>query len=437
MAGISEKAQGIRVKEDALPFPEKSQRKRKSKFTGRPLRPTGELGHRYNSLPTPAHPTPSASSMRQRMQSALVRQGQTVRSVGSTVRNIRRSVQAGSHAVRSLIAAGGAGVAVIVVLIVVLFGAMLSLTVGDNAEALLPVSDEVRAYEPTIRLYAAQYGIPEYVDLIMAVMMQESGGRGLDPMQAAEGSYNTRYPHVPNGITDPDYSIQCGIQELRDSLNRAGVQSPVDMDHIRLALQGYNFGPGYVSWAVSHYGGYSLANAAEYSDMQAARLGWARYGDKEYVPHVLRYYPFGRVPTGFGNGAIVEIALSQEGNDGTIYWSWFGHTSRVAWCSEFASWCASQAGLIDAGLAPCVSVCTDGVAWFQERGRFVDASFVPSTGHFIYFDWNGDRRADHVGIVESVSGGRVYTVEGNSGDRVRRNSYSLTSASILGYGIVG
>lgn len=55
----------------------------------------------------------------------------------------------------------------------------------------------------SIQKYAKEYGIPEYVELIKAVMMQESGGRGLDPMQAAEGSFNTRYPHEPNGIKRP------------------------------------------------------------------------------------------------------------------------------------------------------------------------------------------------------------------------------------------
>ncbi|EKC70742.1 hypothetical protein OBE_03737, partial [human gut metagenome] len=45
------------------------------------------------------------------------------------------------------------------------------------------------------------YGIGEYVELIKAIMMQESGGRGLDPMQCSEGSFNTKYPKQPNGIT--------------------------------------------------------------------------------------------------------------------------------------------------------------------------------------------------------------------------------------------
>ena len=77
-------------------------------------------------------------------------------------------------------------------------------------------------------------------------------------------------------------------------MSTAGVTGPTDMEKIRLALQGYNYGPGYISWAVSHYGGYSKDNAAEFSDMMAAQYGWSGYGDKQYVQHVLRYYPLGR-----------------------------------------------------------------------------------------------------------------------------------------------
>ena len=51
------------------------------------------------------------------------------------------------------------------------------------------------------------------------------------------------------------------------------------MEHIKLALQGYNFGNGYISWAKTKYGGYSYANAVEFSTQQAQRLGWDSYGE--------------------------------------------------------------------------------------------------------------------------------------------------------------
>lgn len=75
------------------------------------------------------------------------------------------------------------------------------------------------------------------------------------------------------------------------------------------------------SMAQSNYEGYTAANAAEFSDMMAERMGWSSYGDKQYVPHVLRYYVFGRIPIGVGSQAIVQVALTQEGNSGDTYWS--------------------------------------------------------------------------------------------------------------------
>jgi len=202
------------------------------------------------------------------------------------------------------------------------------------------------------------------------------------------------------------------------------------MDNIKLTLQGYNYGNGYISWAKSNYGGYTYANAVEFSTMQAERLGWSNYGDTQYVSHVLRYYPFGRMSTGMGSQVIVEVAASQIGNvGGQPYWSWYGFDSL------FVSWYAEQCGYIETGIIPKFSLCSDGVAWFQQHGQWQDNSFTPSAGHIIFFDWEGDGETDHVGIVERVENGTVYTVEGNSGDACRQRSYPIGNSSIYGYGI--
>ena len=347
-----------------------------------------------------------------------------------------KAIIAGTKALISALIAGG-WIAVVIILIVVLLGCAVSLFGGGSgSNAYTPVSAEVEAYEPLIQKYAKQYGIPEYVELIKAVMMQESGGRGLDPMQAAEGSFNTRYPHEPNGIKDPEYSIQCGVQELKAALISAEVENPIDMEHIKLALQGYNFGNGYISWAKTNYGGYSYANAVEFSTMQAARLGWDSYGDTQYPAHVLRYYPYGRAFTSGGNQAIVEIALTQLGNEGgQPYWSWYGFDGRVEWCACFVSWCADQCGYIESGIIPKFAGCVDGANWFKGNGQWKDRSYEPSTGDIIFFDWEGDGETDHVGIVEKCENGVVYTVEGNSGDACRQKQYTVGSSSIYGYGV--
>ena len=347
-----------------------------------------------------------------------------------------KAIIAGTKALISALIAGG-WIAVVIILIVVLLGCAVSLFGGGSgSNAYTPVSAEVEAYEPLIQKYAKQYGIPEYVELIKAVMMQESGGRGLDPMQAAEGSFNTRYPHEPNGIKDPEYSIECGVQELKAALISAEVENPIDMEHIKLALQGYNFGNGYISWAKTNYGGYSYANAVEFSTMQASRLGWDSYGDTQYPAHVLRYYPYGRAFTSGGNQAIVEVALTQLGNEGgRPYWSWYGFEGRVEWCACFVSWCADQCGYIESGIIPKFAGCVDGANWFKGNGQWQDRNYEPQAGNIIFFDWEGDGETDHVGIVEKCENGVVYTVEGNSGDACRQNQYTVGSSSIYGYGV--
>ena len=381
----------------------------------------------------------SAKTAQKAAQAAKVTAKATAEATKATVRATIAAVKAiiaGTKALISALIAGG-WIAVVIILIVVLLGCAVSLFGGGSgSNAYTPVSAEVEAYEPFIQKYAKQYGIPEYVELIKAVMMQESGGRGLDPMQAAEGSFNTRYPHEPNGIKDPEYSIECGVQELKAALISAEVENPIDMEHIKFALQGYNFGNGYISWAKTNYGGYSYANAVEFSTMQASRLGWDSYGDTQYPAHVLRYYPYGRAFTSGGNQAIVEVALTQLGNEGgQPYWSWYGFEGRVEWCACFVSWCADQCGYIESGIIPKFAGCVDGANWFKGNGQWQDRNYEPQAGNIIFFDWEGDGETDHVGIVEKCENGVVYTVEGNSGDACRQNQYTVGSSSIYGYGV--
>ena len=69
------------------------------------------------------------------------------------------------------------------------------------------------------------------------------------------------------------------------------------------------------------------------------------------------------------------------------------------------------------------------LVWFREAGP----------GDLIFFDWDDEdegqnRAADHVGIVEKVDGGLIYTVEGNSGDSCQENRYAIGHYEIYGYG---
>lgn len=139
---------------------------------------------------------------------------------------------------------------------------------------------------------------------------------------------------------------------------------------------------------------------------------------------------------GTGDGEIVTIALSQLGNvGGQPYWSWYGFTSRVEWCACFVSWCANECGYLDAGVIPSFSLCSDGSDWFKARSQWQERDYEPCAGDIIFFDWGGDGVPDHVGIVEKTEGGTVYTVEGNSGDACRENSYPVGDTRIYGFGV--
>ena len=145
------------------------------------------------------------------------------------------------------------------------------------------------------------------------------------PVQSSECRFNEKYPRVHNGITDTDYSIKVGIQHLASCLNDSKVASSGDTEHISLALQGYNYGNGYISWANEHFGGYTRANAKVFSDEMKAKLKTNVYGDPDYVAHVLRYYHI-------GNNNIVEVAKSQVGTtSGSKYWTWYGFNKKVNW----------------------------------------------------------------------------------------------------------
>ena len=359
-------------------------------------------------------------------------------SAKATGRGLKAMAEAAAHAVKAAFAAlmaGGGAVLVVLILIVGIIGGAAFLGNSQSSEAL---SAEVLAHTPAIQKYASEFGIPEYVPAIQAIMMQESGGRGTNPMQASECPYNTQYPNTPGAIQDADYSIKVGIQYYADCVREAGCESPQDMDKLKLSWQGYNYGNGYISWALEKFGGYSEANALQFSQEQAAAHGWSGYGDPEYVPHVMRYYSGGGWFAGlFGNGQLVTIAKSQLGNEGgEKFWSWWGFTERQEWCACFVSWCADQAGLIQKEAVPKFSVCTDGVAWFQAKGKWQSGGSVPTPGTIIFFDWDHDGASDHVGIVESCDGTTVHTIEGNSGDAVKQNNYTVNSQSILGYGLV-
>lgn len=159
---------------------------------------------------------------------------------------------------------------------------------GGGSAKNVNLSADVIALMPQISAACQTHSIPEYAPLVAAVIMQESGGRaadvGGDVMQCAEGM------GLPVGTpVSVEESINFGTGIIARNLREAGATGPTDIPAISLALQGYNFGNGYISWALAR-GGYTKENAREFSEWQAGLHGWSGYGDIDYVDHVLRYY---------------------------------------------------------------------------------------------------------------------------------------------------
>ena len=136
-----------------------------------------------------------------------------------------------------------------------------------------------------------------------------------------------------------------------------------------------------------------------------------------------------------GNPELVELAKRQVGNvGGQPYWSWYGFNSRLEWCACFVSWCYGQMGLSEPRFAGCQS---QGVPWFQSHGQWGARGYDNlAPGDAIFFDWDMDGSADHVGIVIGTDGSRVYTIEGNSGDACKIRSYDVNYECIKGYGLM-
>ena len=186
---------------------------------------------------------------------------------------------------------------------------------------------------------------------------------------------------------------------------------------------------------VSHKTSSEMADVYQFNDSQREQLDFLLSTENRSLwDALLQGIGSG---TGGGNGGdLVSVALSQVGNvGGQPYWSWYGFDSRVEWCACFVSWCANESGCLGT-MVPKFSRCVDGVAWFRGQGRWQNSGYLPRPGDVIFFDWNGDIVPDHVGIVEKVDGGVIYTIEGNSaGDRCRQNRYAVGSPLILGYGV--
>lgn len=144
---------------------------------------------------------------------------------------------------------------------------------------------------------------------------------------------------------------------------------------------------------------------------------------------------------GGGSSQLVTTALAEVGTvGGAKYWRYWPYGGDP-WCAAFVCWCANECGYIAQGIYPDSPSCDIMINEFKSHSQWQDKSgYEPQSGDSIFFNWNGDSRCDHVGLVKYVEDGRVYTVEGNckvnNVSCVTELSYDLSDSHIIGYGVL-
>ena len=319
--------------------------------------------------------------------------------VKSTNRVIKTSIEVVKKSVSAMNTLFSFGTGLILLIVITLFVGTFSVLAqdgGSNSE-IVSLNEEVIAYEDTIRKYAIEYDIEDYVSLLQAIMMQESGGKGNDPMQASESGYNTKYPRIPNGITEPEYSIDVGTHTFSDCVKKANVKDSSDTEHIYLALQGYNYGSGYIDWAISNFGGYSKYNAQQFSDIKKQELNVSGYGDPSYVDHVMRYVGItfrGGTNPNFNN---IEAWITKNP---------YAKTGLYGQCTWFAWGRFYELYGYDPGFTGNGWDCVDEL--LKAHPDKFERSTIPKAG--AVFSGIGK---NHVGIVLKVDGNNITIQDGN------------------------
>lgn len=136
-----------------------------------------------------------------------------------------------------------------------------------------------------------------------------------------------------------------------------------------------------------------------------------------------------------GAPELVELAKEQVGNiGGEKYWSWYGFSNRPEWCGVFVSWLYDQAGLNGPFFS---AVNSEGMYWYKKNNRWAYRGYPDiAPGDCIFYDWDFDGSANHVGIVIGTDGKYVYTIEGNREDACMTRMIALDDERILGYGLM-
>lgn len=357
-----------------------------------------------------------------------------------------KAIIAGTKALIAAIAAGG-WIAVVVIIVICLIGLIVGSCFG------IFFSGEDSGTGQTMR-QAVQEINADYqsqIDTTRATIIYDelemSGSRAVWPeVLAVYAVKTTTDPNNPQDVATMDASKKAILKDIFWQMNTISsrtetkteeIITETDDGHGNIVETKTTVTRTYLYISVAHKTAGEMADKFGFNADQRKQLAELLAEENRSMWSAVLYGIYTE------DGQIVSVALSQIGNvGGQPYWSWYGFDSRVEWCACFVSWAANECGYIDSGIIPKFAGCTNGVQWFKDRGQWIDNSATPSPGMIIFFDWNNkgssgpqDGLSDHVGIVERVEDGIIYTIEGNSGDSCRENHYAVGHYEFLGYGV--
>ena len=366
----------------------------------------------------------------------------TVKAIAKATALAIKAIIAGTKALIAAIAAGG-WVAVLVIIVIFLIGMILGSVFG------IFFSDEDSgtgmSMQTVVQEINTEYDtkLQEEKNSVSYDVLEMSGSRAVWKEVLAVYSVKTNTDQDnPQEVATMDDGKKQLLKDIFWEMNQISsrtesktetVITETDDGHGNIVETESTVTQTYRYITVSHKTAEEMAAQYGFNEEQKGYLAELLADENNYLWSQVLYGITG------GDGQIVTVALSLVGNvGGQPYWSWYGFNSRVEWCACFVSWCANECGYIDAGVIPKYAGCVNGVQWFKDRGQWLDGSAEPAPGMIIFFDWadesGQDGLSDHTGIVQKVENGKVYTVEGNSGDSCRVNEYSIGYYEILGYG---
>lgn len=283
------------------------------------------------------------------------------------------------------------------------------------------ISPEVLKWSSQIENELKKYGLDEHLNLVLAIVMQESGGTAsLDIMQSSE---SIGLP--PNTITDPVFSIEIGIKHFAKVIERQQ-QLGVDLD---TAIQSYNFGGGYMDYVSKNGKKHSGELAVSFSQIQAAKQGWSRYGDTEYVNHVKRYLGV------YVDGQNKDITIDAKGDFGVVYnemlkykgypYAFGGSNPQTSFdCSSLMQWAFKKIG---------VNLPRTAQEQYNISKKITPNNLKPGDLVFFTRTYNAGRPVTHVGMY--IGNGKMYDANGG-GIGISNLNDNYWKAHLYAYGRV-